>query len=308
MIELLFQPSPRRGNKFDLPSFTTSRMSYDKAAKHEAVVLLLNGRVPDYNIRLNYRVEMPAKQIADLWEKHSDRLKRAGIIARVAIEITKDRWRRRAENRVHYHIAVQDTRTPDELRAIVRSVCRCEMKSGSFRVTCKPITDWANKDVWYFVKYKKWSNYLFRPHLPLQKFYTINRTKWWTNKDGTPRTKGSIEKQMQQYAAAKRHLKEMERSFEIKLQPAGKPEPTDYARLEAELGKQSDETLYDWLATLLGTPTVFQTIPPPWLLNTLHSQPQKRFELFKALYARLRKTKNPLIVFAFEIYFDCELE
>ena len=306
MIELLYQPSPRRGNKFDPPSFTRSRASYNKAAKREAVVLLLNGRVPDYNIRLNYLVEMPAKQIADLWREHSARLRRAGIVARVAIEITKDKRRRKAVNRVHYHLAVQDTRTPAELRAIVRNVCRCEMKLGSFRVTCKPITDWQNKDVWYFVKYKKRSNYLFRPHLPLQKFYTVG--KWWVNKDGTPSTRGSIEKQMQQYAIAKKHLKSMERSFEIKLQPAGEPEPTDYAKLEAELGKQSDETLYDWLATLLRVPTVFQTIPPPWLLNALHSQPQKRFELFKALYARLRKTKNPLIVFAFEIYFDCKLE
>jgi hypothetical protein len=140
----------------------------------------------------------------------------------------------------------------------------------------------------------------------LQKFYTVG--KWWVNKDGTPSTRGSIEKQMQQYAIAKKHLKSMERSFEIKLQPADKPEPTDYVRLKKELDKRSDETLYDWLSILLGTPTVFQTIPPPWLLDKLHSQPQKRIELFKALYARLWKTKNPLIHFAFEIYFDCKLE
>ena len=84
MIELLYQPSPKQGNKFDPPSFTNSRIGYDKAARHEAVALLINGRVPNYNIRLNYLVEMPAQEIADLWQKHSSRLKRAGIIARVA--------------------------------------------------------------------------------------------------------------------------------------------------------------------------------------------------------------------------------
>ena len=202
MTERLYQISPDIGYESDPPSYTFSRASYDKATRHEAMILLLNGSVPDYNIRLNYLVEMSAKEIAALWRKHSRRLERAGIIARVAIEITKNKRRTRPVNRVHYHLAVQDTRPPAELRAIVRGVCLCEMSKRSFMVTSKPITDWENRDVWYFVKYMKWSNYLFRPNLPLQKFYTVG--KWWTDKDGTSRTRESIEEQMQLYAIEQR--------------------------------------------------------------------------------------------------------
>ena len=307
--KLLYQPSPNQGDKFDPPSFTYSRVSYDKAARHEAVALLLNGRVPNYNIRLNYRVEMSAQQIADLWQKHSSRLKRAGIIARVAIEITKNRWRTKAVNRVHYHIAVQDERTPAQLRALVRSVCLCEMKPGSFRVTCKPITNWEKKDVWYFVKYKKLSNYLFKPGLPLHKFYVINQKQWWTNKDGTPRTRESIEKQIQRYANVKLRLKKYERLVKVKPPSGGWERPTDYAKLQKVLDKQSDETLYDWFSVLQGKEAVFpDTKFPKWLREKIRSQPMKTEELLIAIYERLRHTKNSLIVYAFEIYHDHKIE
>ena len=299
MIERLFQLSADTGTKSDPPSFTFTRESYDKAARHEAIVLLLNGRVPDYNVRLNYRVEMPAKEIAALWRKHSRRLERAGIVARVAIEITKNKRRTRPVNRVHYHLAVQDTRTPAELRAIVRNVCRCEMPPKSFRVTCKAITDWKNRDVWYFVKYRVWSNYLFKPNLPLQKFYFIG--DWWTHKDGTLGTRESIEEQIQLYAVEQR-LKQSAKLIPVKHRPPEKPQPTDDRAMKGLLCNETDETLYDWFSTLRGKVTLFSSDIPDWLTNTLQSQWKKRRDLLEALYDRVSDSENRDIIFALQIF------
>lgn len=87
-----------------------------------------------------------------------------------------------------------------------------------------------------------------------------------------------------------------------------KEKPTDYAKLIDVLKNETDEALYDWFAILLGKPTVFGTEPPDWLLDNIHSQPQKRFELFNAIYMVIRETDNPLILFAFEIYIGCKME
>ena len=305
MIEQLYQTAPRRGNKNQPASFTLSRASYDKAAKSEAVALLLNGRVPNYVITLKYQVEMSAKQIRELWSLHSRRLRLAGIIGRVALEITKDKRRQRPVNRVHYHIVVQDTRTPAELRALFREVCRCAMPMNSFSVTCLPIDNWF-RSVWYFVKYKRLDNYPFRANLGLQKFYTIG--KWWVDQDGTPRTRASIEEDIQHYARAKKQLKQSEQFIEVSPASGGWERPTNHAKLQAALDKETDETLYDWFSVLQGQPAVFQTKPPQWLRETIRRQPLKTDDLLTAIYIRLRKTKNPLIILAFEIYHDHKIE
>ena len=301
MIEKLYQKSPKDETIWDnYGSFTLSRRSYDLSAKHEAVVLLRNGTVPNYTITLKYLVKMSASQIAELWSKHSDRLQRAGIVGRVAIEITKNKRRTRPVNRVHYHLAVQDTRTSDELIELVECVCLCEMPASSFQVHCKPIDNWQ-KRVWYFVKYKRPDNYLFRPNLPLQKFYTINKKKWWTYPDGRPRTRASIEYQIQLFAIAK-HLKESERFIALQFPKIANERPTDYSKLKTVLDNEEAETLYDWYSILSGKPTVFHTEPPDWLLRTLPSQPRKCNDLFEALEKKLVRTDSIEVMYAMVLY------
>ena len=243
---------------------------------------------------------MPAKEIAALWKKHSRRLERAGIIGRVALEITKNKRRTRPTNRVHHHLAVQDTRTPAELRAIVRGVCLCEMPKRSFRVTCKPIIDWADKGVWYFVKYRMLSNYLFQPNLPLQKFYFVG--KWWTNKDGTPTTREAIEEQIQLYAIEQR-LNKSAKLIPVKRCPPKRPRPTDDRTMKGILCNQTNEALYDWFATLRGKPTLFGTDLPDWF-DYLQGRLRQRRELLEAIYDRLTDADNDNmdIIFALKIY------
>jgi len=305
MIERLYQEHPREQTKWNPRSYTVSRRSYDLAAKREAMVLLLNGRVPNYVITLKYLVEMPVSQIKKLWSLHSRRLRLAGITGRAAIEITRDNRRQRPTNRVHYHIVVQDTRTRAELRKLVKGVCLCAMPPGSFQVHCKPIDDWKNF-VWYFVKYRMRSNYPFRSRLGLSKFYTIGG--WWANRDGTPRTRESIEEEMKRYAIARLRLKRSEEFIEIDPARGGWERPTDHDKLQAELDKQTDETLYDWFSVLQGQPALFQTQPPRWLRKTIRRELMKTEDLLDAIYLRLRNTRNPLIIFAFEIYHDHKIE
>ena len=305
MIEILYQEHPREATSWRLArSYTLSRLSYNLAAKREAVALLVNGRVPNYVITLNYLEEMPVSRIKYLWSKHSRRLLRAGITGRVAIEITKDQRRRHPLNRVHYHIIVQDSRTPQQLRQVVKEVCMCEMLPDTFKVKCKPIDNWRGS-VWYFVKYRVARNYMFRSKLGLKKFYTIGN--WWTNKDGTVTTKESILNEMQRYAITKRWLKASEKFITVERRSAEWELPTDYTKLQAVLDKMSDKVLYDWFSILLGKPTVFETTAPRWLIDALQSQPQKRYDLLDAIYARLCYTTKSDIIIAMKIYHDHEL-
>ena len=220
MTEILYQLNPREKTQWDYSgSFTQSIRSYDIGASRELIAMKHYATIPSINIRVNYLDEMPVKQIKDLWKEHSKNLRSAGIVGRVAIEITKNERRTQPVNRVHYHLAVKDylvkknritkkyTETPAiesiEMMWLVKEVFLQTMSEDSIHVTHKMITDWVNKDVWYFVKYRMRSNYLFRSGLWLQKFYTINEALWWTDKDGLQRQRKQIKELMQQYAKIK---------------------------------------------------------------------------------------------------------
>jgi hypothetical protein len=157
MIERLYQEHPAEQTEWDNSgSFTQSTRSYDIGAVREAIAMLHYGTVPSINIRVNYLVEMPVSQIKDLWREHSKNLQRAGIIARVAIEHTKDAWRRYPVNRVHYHIAMTDylvirdrltkqyikttAKKPEELMKLVKNEFLKVMSEDSIMVTHKPIS------------------------------------------------------------------------------------------------------------------------------------------------------------------------
>ena len=222
MIEILYQLDPEEWTLWDYSgSFTQSIRSYDIGACREAIAMKYYGTVPHVNVRVNYLDEMPVEQIKDLWKVHSKNLQRAGIVGRVAIEITKNDDRTQPENRVHYHIAVKNylvkkdrktkeyTQTPAkkpvEMMRLVKEVFLKTMSKKSIQVTHKRINNW-DRAVWYFVKYRMRSNYLFRSGLGLHKFYTINKKLWWTDKDGLQRQQGIIKEEMQQYAQKRTDL------------------------------------------------------------------------------------------------------
>ena len=309
----LYQPSPRRKSQYPgLKSKTESLESYRRDALHEYGRLKVNGTIPNHIVQVNYKTELSLEEIRGLWSKHSDRLRRAGIVARVAMEITRDEWRQRPVNKVHYHFVAKDDRSKDEMEELFKAVLMMEMEQSAFKLHVFPFDEkygWKGY-IAYFVKLRNKDGkdpILFKKGLRMRKYFTINESKWWTYPDGTPRTMESIKEAMQRYKIAKKKLKMTEKFYEIKRQPARKETPTDVAELIAVLANETDETLYDWFAILLGKPTVFQTIPPKWLLDTIHWQPKKRFDLFNTIYIVLQDTDNPLIHFAFEIYFDCKI-
>ena len=310
-IELLYQKCPQMGDERSGRSKTASLKSYRLDALHEYGRLKVNGTIPNHIIQLNYLTVLPKRAIQELWRKHSRRLRRAGIIARVAIEITRGKWRQRPANKVHYHFVAKDDRTPDELKELFVRVCGCEMDQSTFKVHVFPFKEelggWM-KYIEYFLKLWEDDNILLKKR-GLRKYYTINESKWWTYPDGTPRTIASIEKEMQRYKIAKKHLKRSERFFDVnKHQPAVKGKPTDVAKLIEVVKNETDETLYDWFAILLGKPTVFGTEPPNWLLDSIHRFPQKRIDLLNVIYIVLSETDSPLIALAFEIYMGCKME
>jgi len=309
--KLLYQEHPRGRSQFPgYRSKTESKESYRVDALHEYGRLKVNGTIPNHIIQVNYKTELSKERIQELWKKHSGRLRRAGIVARVGLEITKDKYRQRPVNKVHYHIVAKDDRSADEMKAIFECVFESEMPRSAFKVHVFPFDEslggWE-KYIEYFLKLWEDDNILLKKG-GLRRYYTINKDKWWTYPDGSPRSMASIEEGIQQYAIAKKRLKKSERFFEVnKDQPATKEKPINVDKLIATLEKETDETLYDWFAILLGKPAVFGTKPPDWLLDQIHREPQKRFHFINVLYIVIRETENPLIVFAFEIYHDYKL-
>jgi len=311
MPKKLYQEHPRQKSKYPgYKSKTESLESFRLDAISEWGSLHVNGTIPNHIVQLNYLSELSVEEIQALWKKHSRRLYRAGIVARVAIEITKGRWKQRPANKVHYHFVVKDhTRTRDELKELFIAVCMCEMKKSAFVVNVFPFDE--DKGGWegymaYFVKLKgKDENILFEEKLGLRKYFTIG--KWWTDEDGTPISVKDIKKKKQRYASTKAHLKRSEKFIEVKHQVAEWEIPTDPVKLQELLDRKTDETLYDWFSILLGLPTVFQTSPPTWLLDDIQRQPLKLKDLLDTLYERLRHTTNPDIVFAFKIYHKHDL-
>jgi hypothetical protein len=246
---------------------------------------------------------MPKEEIQALWKKQSRRLCNAGVVARVGLEITKDKWKRRPVNRVHYHFVAKDDRTHDEIEELFLAVFGLEMNQHDFMVHVRPFKEelggWETY-IEYFLKL--WDeNYIPLAKGGVRRYYTINERRWWTYPDGSPRTMESIDEAVRLYAVAQR-LKKSEELIPVKRRPPEKPQPTDDRKMKGMLCRETDETLYDWFATLRGKPTLFGTKPPKWLLDELQSQWTKRRDLLEALYDRVSDANNMDIIFALKIY------
>jgi hypothetical protein len=251
-VKLLYQKRPRDRSRYPgYKSKTEPKESFHLDALHEYGRLKVNGTIPNHIIQVNYLTELTKEEIQELWRKHSGRLRRAGVVARVAVEITKDEWKQRPINQVHYHFVAKDDRSADEMQELFETICRCAMDQSDFKVHVFPFDEelggWENF-IKYFVKLWDDDNILLEKR-GLRRYYTINKSKWWTHPDGTPRTMESIEEAIQHFASAKKQLKKTERFFEVnKHQLPVKGEPTDCDKLIEVVANETDETLYDWFA------------------------------------------------------------
>lgn len=77
-----------------------------------------------------------------------------------------------------------------------------------------------------------------------------------------------------------------------KAEKEDKRNQTDHATMQAIVAAQSDETLYDWACLLEESETVYDTVPPPWLLKV---SGQKRIDLLDAIIQRIQHSDIPFI-------------
>ena len=155
-IALLYQThrsleSKRPGKRSNYESVE----SYHLEALHEYGRLIVTGTIPNHIVQVNYVTKMPQEEIQALWTKQSRRLRNAGVVARVGLEITRDKWKQRPANKVHYHFVAQDDRTHEEMKELFVAVFRLEMDQSEFKVHVSPFKEelggWE-KYIEYFLK------------------------------------------------------------------------------------------------------------------------------------------------------------
>ena len=304
-IALLYQAHPRLESvRPGKRSNTESIESYHLEALHEYGRLIVNGTIPNHIIQVNYQTEMTKEELQAQWMRQSRRLRIKGIVARVGVEITKDKWRRQPVNRVHYHFVAKDDRTTAEMKELFERIWWLERSCIEVEVHVFPFKEklggWK-KFIEYFLKLWDEDNALLEKG-GLRKYHTVNEHKWWTFPDGTThRPLDSIDEAVQLYAVAQR-LKRLEQFIPVKRRPPEKPIPTDDAKMKMMLCHEADATLYDWFSILRGKPTLFGTKPPKWLKTTLQGQWQTRRDLLEALYERVSDAENMGIILALKIY------
>ena len=309
-IQRLYQERPLQESKF--PGYKSKTESYESFrldARSEWGSLMVNGTIPNHIVQVNYLTELSVEQIQRLWSSHSRRLHGKGIIARVAREITRDSYKQRPVNRVHYHYVVKDhTRTRAELKELFEAVYQCDMDRSAFEIHVFPFDE--KKGGWkgyiaYFVKLKNKEGKpaLFEKNIGLRKYLTIGQ--WWTDDDGvTPIRTGDIKKKKQRYMITKGRLRMSEKMIPLQFDNDNghSGERADQAKLKNVLDNQTDKTLYDWYSILLAKPALFGTIPPDWLIQRIWKQPLKCIDLLKAIEGRIRYSDNPDIITALQVY------
>ena len=126
--EILYQSNPSEGYPECWPSWTASLQSYQKAARKEYTLMLMNPRRPEHEIVISYQEEFFVQDIVDKFKLIKEYLQQQGIIAYSVTEITRDKSKTRAVNRIHYHFLVtrDDTSILSEnlLRKVFKGACR----------------------------------------------------------------------------------------------------------------------------------------------------------------------------------------
>jgi hypothetical protein len=179
-------------------SFTYSPQAYQRKAKKETAILYVNGRVPTGKVVWHLLRVYTVTELKIIRDKVFRVLRKRGIIAVVAIEITRSRPRTgKPTGKCHFHFLLDDQRNEEEIRAIFNEACeRSGLTKNEFRIDYKPNDEGLNA-FYYFTKY----NYakrviLFRKHFGIKKFSQIGG---WFYK-----TKSEIREEMKAYAKSKK--------------------------------------------------------------------------------------------------------
>ena len=175
----LYNPDPRATSTFTLYtnwSFRDSLGSYQNGAWKERSILRHNHRIPTFEVVWHLTKVFSAKEISAYRTKTFRYLKEHGIEAVANIELTRGEDGE-PNDKTHFHILSDDTRSEDEIRKLFNTAClRSGLNRKDFRIDYRELYDgYAYFD--YFVKYgKRFSNkvILFQKGIKgLDKFYRI---------------------------------------------------------------------------------------------------------------------------------------
>jgi len=155
----LFQSKPKKLTTYTLHklrSFTDSLETYQYAADKERQILQRNNRLPTKEIKLNLLLELTAEGIRVLRKWMFRYLEKDRLEAVANIELTRCYPRiGKPNNRVHFHILTDDTRSKEELRDLF--ITNCErwglVRGKDFEIT---IRDDINNADWYFAYFTKY--------------------------------------------------------------------------------------------------------------------------------------------------------
>ena len=126
-----------------------------------------NGRIPTIKITIHFLKELTVDKIRALREKVFRILRRAGLQAVVAIELSRTKPRTGSpNNQVHYHFLTDDERSEDELRALFNKACKDSgLGKKDFRIDYGTVDD----GYWYFDYFTKFDR-------KNQKFFKVCNT------------------------------------------------------------------------------------------------------------------------------------
>ena len=200
----LYQSFPRKEStytKHKSRSLTDSLDSYQHGVKKEWTILRWNNRPPTMEIRLNLLKFFLPEKIKELRTKMHRTLQRKNFQGVENIELTTRHAK--SNNRVHFHILTDDSRSEEELKELFISACeRCGLAlDEDFQIKARRL--WNGKKYFaYFTKYgKKWKDrvILFKRKTGLQKFCQIG--KWFK------KTKKQIWKEVRAFMKARADAK-----------------------------------------------------------------------------------------------------
>lgn len=201
---LLFQKNPPENKTHEkiVFSWTNSLESYQFSAWKEVCLLLSNTRRANHEIVLGYQIELSPFLIMFVWSELRKILSKRGIVAYVVIEITRNKYRNRPINRVHYHFLIDSSLKKEELEGIFRTACkRVGFNEKEVTIKYDSIDDEKTfrRRVFYILKYNRpWRVILFQPKKRLgtqiNKIYQFGgwfeseggKTKMWKNGHKSP--------------------------------------------------------------------------------------------------------------------------
>jgi len=197
--EILYQSDPYPDNSYytvpHRPSWTSSRATYQNAARKEYHLLLNNYREANHEIVIGYLREYFIQELLDQFAIIKEHLTSEGIIAYYVAEVTTDDFNNPV-NQIHYHFLIEYHGFTHRLKRIFKCACRLAgLQLGrDCRVLYDPIPDGEvyEHKCRYVLKYKTFKKQaiLFQPGTGINKVGMVNH--FFINPDGTRASKEDL--------------------------------------------------------------------------------------------------------------------